>query len=76
MPVFKHELEAGVTEPVKQVKVTVREEGHGKISTGLHDPKSGEQYFAEGEEFTIDEPIALELKKRYYVDIQKVKATL
>ncbi len=69
MPVFKKQVEQGpVVEPVK-VHVQVREEGHGKISTGKHHGRDGEQCYATGETFSVNEDTAKELKARYYVDI-------
>lgn len=75
MPVFKREVEQGPAPVFPTVRVKVREEGHGKISTGKHDARDGEEYFAEGEEFEIGTDILDNLKadpaKRYYVEIMK-----
>ena len=60
MPVFAKELDAPIVEePVVRVRVTAR--GHGKISTGRHDGRDGEEFYAEGDEFEVAESIAKEL---------------
>lgn len=71
MPVFKEQIESGPVSPDVMVRCKVREEGHGKISTGTHDPRAGEEFFAEGEEFEVAEPQAKQLKAKYYVDFVK-----
>lgn len=80
MPVFKQDIEQGEAPVVPMVRCVVRREGRGKISTGHHDAKHGEQYYDEGEEITLPLDVAKELsagdpppnhagRARYYVDI-------
>ena len=82
MSVFKKEIETGPEEAEPTVRVRVTRQGHGKISTGKHDPRDGEEFFAEGEEIELPKSIAEALSSgepqlnhaggsRYYVDILK-----
>ncbi|MCR6660718.1 MAG: hypothetical protein NVV72_15740 [Asticcacaulis sp.] len=82
MPVFKKEIETGPQEAEPTVRVRVTKQGHGKISTGVHNATDGEEFFAEGEEIDLPKSIAEALMSgepehnhagsfRHYVDIAK-----
>lgn len=75
MPITRAELRSGPEIAEALVKCVVREEGHGKISTGVHHARDGEEFYAEGETFEVAESIAKDLKKKYYVDIVKASAS-
>ena len=77
MPVFGKEVTAGQDSPAEMVSVRVTKRGHGKVSTGVHDHRHGEQYFAEGEVFEMEKGAAELLASedgdapRMYVEIVK-----
>ncbi len=77
MPVFRKEVVAGPEAPAEMVSVRVTKRGHGKISTGMHDHRYGEQFFAEGEVFELAKDAAEALASeegdspRMYVEILK-----
>lgn len=60
MPVFTATADEAAPASDK-VTVRVTKRGHGKISTGNHHATHGEEFFAEGETFTIARDIADEL---------------
>ena len=68
---------AGPEGDAEMVSVRVTKRGHGKISTGVHDHRHGEQFFAEGEVFSMarDDAEVLASEEgeapRMYVEILK-----
>lgn len=55
------------------VKVRVLKAGDGKISTGKHDPRGGDELYEFGEEPEFPKDIAEALEARHLVEIQAVK---
>ncbi len=74
MPVTKAEVEGREIEAIvpdeAPVLVRVTKRGHGKISTGHHDSVTGDELYAQGEEFSVAKNIADELEDLGYVEIQ------
>lgn len=74
MPVFKDTVH-GLPDAEDEVTVRVTKRGHGKVSTGNHDAKMGEEFFAEGDTFSIARSLADVLADengdRRYVEITK-----
>lgn len=76
MPVFNKDAETSPDE-IEMVTVRVTERGHGKISTGKHDGRYGEEFFADGDEYQTTRENAEELANskgenpRMYVTIVK-----
>ena len=77
MPVFNRDKVEGPAPEIDIVTVRVTKRGHGKISTGNHSNRDGEEYFAEGETFETARRNAEELASdtgdtpRIYVEILK-----
>lgn len=77
MPVFNNEKVDGPEPEADLVTVKVTKRGHGRISTGNHSNRHGEEYYAEGETFEISRRNAEELASdagdtpRLYVEILK-----
>jgi hypothetical protein len=80
MPVFNTDKIDGPAPELDIVTVRVTKRGHGKVSTGNHSNRHGEEYFAEGETFEISRRNAEELASdagdapRMYVEIVKKPA--
>jgi hypothetical protein len=53
------------------VGVRVLKKGDGKISTGRHDPRGGDELYERDETFTVASSIALELEELGYVEIDR-----
>lgn len=64
--------------PAEQPSVvcTVLPAGHDRISMGVHVPSLGEAHYEEGETFTVEQPIALGLYKRGYVNFDGARDAL
>ena len=68
----KPAVEVVAEEPVVTVRVT--KAGDGKISTGKHVAMLGDEFYEQGEEYSVARSIAEALEVRGYVEIQAVKA--
>lgn len=55
------------------VNVRVLKKGRGQISTGKHDPVTGDELYDFGDIFTVAKNIADELEERGFVEIQETE---
>ena len=70
----KRDIGAAPAEPNQMVRVRVTKMGDGKISTGKHDPRGGDEKYEAGEMFAIGKGIADQLEAKGYAEIQSGKA--
>lgn len=66
----------GPAQDVPTEECTVLPLGDGKISMGQHVGGLGEAHYEEGETFTVELPIALDLYERGYVNFEGAKEKL